>query len=64
VTNWNVGRIYKDQGDLAKTEQYMSRTVEIAEAIGHPDLESDRKVLEKVRAKSKAGRGTTRRALT
>ena len=28
----------------------MARTVEIDEEIGHPDLESDRKGLEKVRA--------------
>ena len=51
VTSWNIGTTYADQGDLAEAEQYMSRTVEIDEAIGHPDLESDRKHLEAVRAK-------------
>ena len=50
VTNWNIGWTYKDQGNLAKAEQYMARTVEIDEDIGHPDLESDRKALEEVRA--------------
>ena len=50
VISWNIGRIYQDQGDLAKAEQYMARTVEIEEAIGHPDLESDRKALEELRA--------------
>jgi hypothetical protein len=51
VTSWNIGRIYKDQGDLAKAEQYMSRTVEIEERIGLPTLEeSSREELEKVRA--------------
>ncbi len=49
VTSWNIGRTYQDQGDLTKAEQYMARTVTIDEAIGHPDLESDREVLEKVR---------------
>jgi hypothetical protein len=53
VTSWNIGRIYKDQADLAKAEQYMARTVEIDEAIGHPDLESDRRALEEVRAEIK-----------
>ena len=53
VTSWNIGLAYEDQGDLAKAEQYMSRTVEIAEAIGHPDLESNRKALEELRAEIK-----------
>ncbi len=47
-TCWNIGMIYKKQGDLAKAEPYMARTVEIDEAIGHPDLEQDRKALEQV----------------
>ncbi|XOF34272.1 MAG: tetratricopeptide repeat protein [Candidatus Electrothrix sp. YB6] len=53
VTSWNIGHIYKDQGDLARAERYMARTVEIDEAIGHPDLGSDRKALEELRAAMK-----------
>ena len=53
VTSWNIGMIYKDQGDLAQAEQYMARTVELDEAIGHPDLESDRKILAELRAEIK-----------
>lgn len=53
VTSWNIGMIYKKQGNLAKAEQYMARTVAIDEAIGHPDLESDRKALEKLRLEIK-----------
>ena len=53
VMSWNIGRIYQDQGDLLKAEQYMSRTVQLDEEIGHPDMESDRKALEELRAKLK-----------
>lgn len=49
-TIWNIGLMCENQGNLAKAEQYMSRAVEIEEKIGHPDLESDRKALEELRA--------------
>jgi tetratricopeptide (TPR) repeat protein len=48
VMNWNIGRFYQDQGDLAKAEQHMTRSVEIMEAVGHPSLEQCRKVLEEL----------------
>ena len=35
----------------------MARTVDIDEAIGHPDLESDRKALEELRAEIKGQQG-------
>ena len=54
VTSWNIGLTYEEQGDLAKAEPYMSRAVQLEEEIGHPDLESDRKGLERVRAQLKA----------
>ncbi|MCI5219969.1 MAG: tetratricopeptide repeat protein, partial [Candidatus Electrothrix sp. LOE2] len=47
---WNIGLTYEDFGDLAKAEEHISRAVQIEEAIGHPDLENDRKILEEVRA--------------
>ncbi|MCI5131519.1 MAG: tetratricopeptide repeat protein [Candidatus Electrothrix sp. EH2] len=39
VTSRNIGMIYKDQGDLTKAEQYISRAVQLAGEIGHPNLE-------------------------
>ncbi len=48
ITSWNIARIYQDQGNLTKAEQYMRRTVEIDEQIGRPELEWERKELEKV----------------
>jgi Tfp pilus assembly protein PilF len=51
VTSWNIGLTYAEQGDLAKAEQHISRAVQLEEEIGHPDLEKDRKGLERVRAK-------------
>ena len=50
MSSWNIGRIYQDQGDPAKAEQYMSRAVELAEEISHPSLNKYRKALEAVRA--------------
>ena len=51
ITSWNIGIMYKDKGDLTKAEQYISRTVLPAEAIGHhPKPEEWRKALEAVRA--------------
>ncbi|MCI5122176.1 MAG: hypothetical protein D3908_13490 [Candidatus Electrothrix sp. AUS4] len=51
VTCWNLGLTYYDMGDLAQAEEYMSRAVEIEEAIGTPDAEECRKGLVRVRAK-------------
>jgi tetratricopeptide (TPR) repeat protein len=50
VTCFNIGMIYANLGDLARAEQMLMRTVELDEAIGHPDLASDRAVLEQVRS--------------
>jgi tetratricopeptide (TPR) repeat protein len=49
ITCYNMGLIYADLGDLAQAEQLLMRTVELDEAIDHPDLESDRAALEEVR---------------
>ncbi|WP_420208879.1 tetratricopeptide repeat protein [Candidatus Electronema sp. JC] len=50
MTSWNIGMIYKEQGDLAKAEPYMSRAAQLEEEIGHPDLEKDRAALAALRA--------------
>ncbi|MCW5211836.1 tetratricopeptide repeat protein, partial [Desulfobulbus sp. TB] len=47
---WNIGLTYYDMGDLAQAEEHIRLAVEIAEAIGHPELEKYRKGLERVRA--------------
>lgn len=49
LTLHNIGATYIKQGDLAKAEEYISRAVQIAEAIGHPYLEQWRKTLAQVR---------------
>ncbi|MGR0482643.1 MAG: tetratricopeptide repeat protein [Candidatus Electronema sp. V4] len=54
MTSWNIGRTYEEQGDLRKAEPYMSRTVQIDEEIGRPELEWERKKLAALRAKLKA----------
>ncbi len=54
VRYWNLGLTYEDLGDLAQAEEYMSQAVQIEEAIGHPDLENDRKTLARVRAARQA----------
>ena len=47
---WNIGTTYYSMGELVKAEEYIALSVEIAEQINHPDLENDRKTLERVRA--------------
>lgn len=54
VTSWNIAAIYVKQGDPKQAEAYMARTVEIDEAIGRPELENERKALERVRTKLQA----------
>ncbi|MCI5227652.1 MAG: tetratricopeptide repeat protein [Candidatus Electrothrix sp. AX2] len=51
--SWNIGLIYKEQGDLTKAEQYISRAVQIAEEIGDSSSEGWRKDLEKLRVEIK-----------
>ncbi|MCI5193134.1 MAG: hypothetical protein D3915_08380, partial [Candidatus Electrothrix sp. AU1_5] len=48
--NRTFNRTHQDLGDLTKAEQYISRSVQLAEEIGHPSLEKYRKALEKLRA--------------
>lgn len=47
---YNVGTDYEHLGDLAKAEEYISLAVQIAEQIGHPELERCRDGLARVRA--------------
>ena len=49
-TSWSIGLTYK-YNDLRKAESYMSRAVQLAEEIGHPQLEEWRKELAGIRAR-------------
>ncbi|MDU9049513.1 MAG: tetratricopeptide repeat protein [Candidatus Electrothrix sp. Rat3] len=49
--SWNLGLTYEDMGDLAQAEKHIALAVEIAEQIGHSDLEEYRDGLTRVRAK-------------
>jgi hypothetical protein len=42
---------------LAKAEEQLALVVALDEAIGHPDLASDRAALERVQARRGAGSG-------
>ncbi len=52
---WNIGLTYKDMGNLAQAEEYISLAVEIMEPIGHPELEGCCNDLEQVRAARQEG---------
>ena len=54
-TCYNMAKIYRSLGDLAEAEQLLQRTVELDEAIGHPDLTRDRAMLEQVQQERQAG---------
>ena len=51
ITRYNMGMVYEDMGDLARAEEELKIVVELETAIEHPDLASDRAVLERVWAK-------------
>jgi len=49
ITRYNMAMVYRTLGDLARAEAHLAITVALDEAIGHPDLESDRAMLQRVR---------------
>ncbi|WPD23905.1 MAG: tetratricopeptide repeat protein [Candidatus Electrothrix scaldis] len=51
VSCWNIGRTSEDMGDLAQAEEYIALAVELAEQIGHPELDGWRDGLKRLRAK-------------
>jgi tetratricopeptide (TPR) repeat protein len=54
ITQYNVAMVYQSLGRLDEAEAQLIAVVALDEAIGHPDLESDRAALEKVRAARRA----------
>jgi tetratricopeptide (TPR) repeat protein len=51
VTLFNIGLLLDEMGRTAEAVTYLEQNVALDEAIGHPDLESDRATLERVRGK-------------
>jgi tetratricopeptide (TPR) repeat protein len=51
VTRFNLAMVYRDLGRLAEAEAQLQQVVAIDEAVGHPDLESDRAMLRQVQAR-------------
>ncbi|MCX6048513.1 MAG: tetratricopeptide repeat protein [Chloroflexi bacterium] len=50
VTRYNMAMVYVNLGQLAEAVEELERVVAIEEAVGHPDLASDRATLARVRA--------------
>jgi hypothetical protein len=42
--------VYASMGDLEKAEEQMVQVVALDEAIGHPELESDKEILAEIQA--------------
>ncbi len=54
VTLFNIGTVHEAREELTQAVKLFQQTVAIDEAIGHPDLESDRRKLEEVRGRLEA----------
>jgi tetratricopeptide (TPR) repeat protein len=50
VTRFNIAMIHVNMGELDKAEEQMVKVVALDEALGHPDLEDDSRLLEQIRA--------------
>jgi tetratricopeptide (TPR) repeat protein len=53
TTMYNIASLYEDMDRYDEAVELLERVVEIDERVGHPDLESDRKTLERVKRKAK-----------
>ena len=49
VTRFNIAMVYEDWGRLEQAEEQLQQVIALDEAIGHPDLASDRAALARVR---------------
>ena len=58
VTRFNMAMVFVHLGRLAEAEQQLQIVVQIDEAVGHPNLTSDRQALEQVRSLMGQKRGT------
>jgi tetratricopeptide (TPR) repeat protein len=53
TTMYNIASLYEDMDRYDEVVELLERVVEIDELVGHPDLESDRKTLERGKRKAK-----------
>ena len=53
---WNLGLAYEGLGDRTKAEKYITKAVELGEAIKHPWLEKWREGLERIRTMQRVRR--------
>lgn len=51
ITLFNIGVLLDEMGRTAEAVEYFEQNVALDETIGHPDLESDRAKLERIREK-------------
>jgi len=49
VTCFNIGMVYRLLGELDKAIEYVARCVQLDEQIEHPDLASDRQMLDRLK---------------
>jgi tetratricopeptide (TPR) repeat protein len=49
ITQFNIGMVHRSRGEMSAAVAALECAVELDELIGHPDLASDRRVLEQVR---------------
>ncbi len=54
ITRYNMAMVYQSLDRLAEAEAQLIEVVALDEAIGHPDLDSDRAALEEARAARRA----------
>jgi tetratricopeptide (TPR) repeat protein len=61
VTRYNMAMIHRAQGELDRAVAELEQVVELDRQVGHPDLQSDTEMLQRVRqelASSDPGRGS------
>ena len=61
MTRYNVAMIHRAQGELGRAVAELEQVVELDRQVGHPDLQSDTEMLDRVRqelAGSDPGRGS------
>ena len=51
ITRYNMAMVFEALGDLAQAEEQLRQVVALDEAIGHPDLESDRAQLARIQVR-------------
>jgi tetratricopeptide (TPR) repeat protein len=49
VTRYNVAMVYRARGELERAVAELERVVELDRLVEHPDLQSDTKILERIR---------------